>query len=56
MQLICQNGRPGFFPSGFAQSDAAGDDPFGDLRRIACKRWGGFHVWKENNIYIYIYS
>ncbi|KAL5141798.1 hypothetical protein HKD37_09G025080 [Glycine soja] len=31
------NGRPGFFPSGFAQSDADGKDPFGDLRRIACK-------------------
>ncbi|CAJ1963122.1 unnamed protein product [Sphenostylis stenocarpa] len=40
-----KNGRHGFFPSGFARSDADGKDPFGDSRRIACKRCGGFHVW-----------
>ncbi|RDX75069.1 dnaJ, partial [Mucuna pruriens] len=40
-----KNGRHGFFPSGFARSDADGEDPFGDSRRIACKRCGGFHVW-----------
>lgn len=40
-----KNGRHGFFPSGFARSDADGEDPFGESRRIACKRCGGFHVW-----------
>ncbi|KAK7412863.1 hypothetical protein VNO78_04563 [Psophocarpus tetragonolobus] len=40
-----KNGRHGFFPSGFARSDADGEDPFGDSRRIACKRCGGFHLW-----------
>lgn len=45
MQLFCQNGRHGFFSSGFARSDAEGEDPFGDSRQIACKRCGGFHVW-----------
>ncbi|XP_020220765.1 uncharacterized protein LOC109803554 [Cajanus cajan] len=40
-----KNGKHGFFPSGFARSDADGEDPFGDSRRIACKRCGGFHVW-----------
>ncbi|KAG5011696.1 hypothetical protein JHK82_023888 [Glycine max] len=40
-----KNGRHGFFPSGFARSDADGKDPFGDSRRIACKRCAGFHVW-----------
>ncbi|KAG4379123.1 hypothetical protein GLYMA_17G182451v4 [Glycine max] len=28
----CKNGRHGFFPSGFARSDADGKDPFGDSR------------------------
>ncbi|XP_027356470.1 dnaJ homolog subfamily C member 14 [Abrus precatorius] len=40
-----KNGRHGFFSSGFARSDADGEDPFGDSRRIACKKCGGFHVW-----------
>ncbi|KAK7329596.1 hypothetical protein VNO77_23766 [Canavalia gladiata] len=40
-----KNGRHGFFPSGFARSDADGEDPFGDSRRIACKKCGGFHLW-----------
>ncbi|KAK7303650.1 hypothetical protein RJT34_14562 [Clitoria ternatea] len=40
-----KNGRHGLFPSGFARSDADGEDPFGDSRRIACKKCGGFHVW-----------
>ncbi|KAI4335020.1 hypothetical protein L6164_013707 [Bauhinia variegata] len=40
-----RNGTPGFFASGFAPSDANGEDPFGDSRRIACKRCGSFHVW-----------
>ncbi|KAL5184452.1 DnaJ subfamily C member 14 [Glycine soja] len=35
----CKNGRHGFFPSGFARSDADGKDPFGD------SRCAGFHVW-----------
>ncbi|MED6209271.1 hypothetical protein PIB30_053128 [Stylosanthes scabra] len=40
-----KNGRHGFFGSGMTRSDANGEDPFGDSRRIACKRCGGFHVW-----------
>ncbi|KAL2341631.1 hypothetical protein Fmac_009571 [Flemingia macrophylla] len=40
-----KNGKHGLFPSGFARSDADGEDPFSDSRRIACKRCGGFHVW-----------
>ncbi|KAI9123185.1 hypothetical protein K1719_006074 [Acacia pycnantha] len=40
-----KNGRHGFFPSGFARSDADGDDLFGDSRRILCKKCGGFHIW-----------
>ncbi|XP_028788352.1 uncharacterized protein LOC114744346 [Neltuma alba] len=40
-----KNGRHGFFPSGFARSDADGDDPFGDSRRISCKKCGCFHIW-----------
>ncbi|XLT67607.1 hypothetical protein HN873_024046, partial [Arachis hypogaea] len=39
------NGRHRFFASGLARLDANGEDPFGDSRRIACKRCGGFHVW-----------
>ncbi|KAI5446623.1 uncharacterized protein LOC127074411 [Lathyrus oleraceus] len=40
-----RNSRPGFFSSGFSHSDADGEDPFGESRRIACKRCGGFHLW-----------
>ncbi|CAL0309230.1 unnamed protein product [Lupinus luteus] len=40
-----KNGRHGFFASGSARSDADGEDPFGDSRRIVCKKCGGFHVW-----------
>ncbi|KAF7837685.1 dnaJ-like protein subfamily C member 14 [Senna tora] len=40
-----KNGRHGFFPSGFARSDADSDDLFGDSRRIACKKCGSFHIW-----------
>ncbi|KAK4265934.1 hypothetical protein QN277_026919 [Acacia crassicarpa] len=40
-----KNGRHGFFRSGFARSDADGDDLFGDSRRISCKKCGGFHMW-----------
>lgn len=45
MQLNWQNGRHAFFAPGFGKSDADGEDPFGDSRRIACKKCGGFHVW-----------
>ncbi|KAK7246239.1 hypothetical protein RIF29_41100 [Crotalaria pallida] len=40
-----KNGRHGFFASGFARSDGDGDDLFGDSRRTACKKCGGFHIW-----------
>ncbi|KAG6764041.1 hypothetical protein POTOM_031495 [Populus tomentosa] len=33
-----KNGERGFFASWFAHSEAEGDDPFGESRRIACKR------------------
>ncbi|CAN1281729.1 Chaperone protein DnaJ, partial [Linum perenne] len=40
-----KNGEHGPFPPGFSFSEADGDDPFGDSRRIACKRCGSFHIW-----------
>ncbi|XWS14242.1 hypothetical protein CRYUN_Cryun36dG0106000 [Craigia yunnanensis] len=40
-----KNGRHGFFPSGFAQSEADGEEQLGESRRIACKKCGNFHVW-----------
>lgn len=45
--LIAQNGRHGFFGSGYARSEADCDDPFGESRRIACKKCNNFHVWIE---------
>ncbi|KAF8394705.1 hypothetical protein HHK36_020922 [Tetracentron sinense] len=40
-----KNGRNGFFASGFKNSEADGEDPLGDSRRIACKKCGNFHMW-----------
>ncbi|GLT71148.1 hypothetical protein SLA2020_431860 [Shorea laevis] len=40
-----KNGGHGFFSSGFAHSEAGGEDPFVDSRRIACKKCGDYHVW-----------
>lgn len=40
-----KNGRHGFFPSRSARSEADGEEPFGESRRIACKKCGNFHVW-----------
>ncbi|KAF2310311.1 hypothetical protein GH714_007698 [Hevea brasiliensis] len=40
-----KNGEHGFFASGFAHSEAEGEDPFGESRRIACKKCNNFHVW-----------
>ncbi|XVF62407.1 hypothetical protein PTKIN_Ptkin09bG0005200 [Pterospermum kingtungense] len=40
-----KNGRHGFFSSRFARPEADGEEPFGDSRRIACKKCGNFHVW-----------
>ncbi|KAF3456401.1 hypothetical protein FNV43_RR01051 [Rhamnella rubrinervis] len=40
-----QNGVHGFFPSGFARSEGGGEDPFGESRRIACKKCNNFHLW-----------
>lgn len=40
-----KNGRHGFFPSGFTMPEADGEDPFGESRRISCKKCGNFHVW-----------
>lgn len=42
-----KNGRHGFFGSGYAQSEADGEDPFGESKRIACKKCNNFHVWIE---------
>ncbi|KAL9407582.1 hypothetical protein AB3S75_046179 [Citrus x aurantiifolia] len=42
-----KNGRHGFFGSGYARSEANCDDPFGESRRIACKKCNNFHVWRE---------
>ncbi|KAK4380141.1 hypothetical protein RND71_002003 [Anisodus tanguticus] len=45
-QSPSQKGRGyGFFTSGFTQTEAAGEDPLGDARRITCKKCGNFHVW-----------
>ncbi|GKV37878.1 hypothetical protein SLEP1_g45849 [Rubroshorea leprosula] len=43
--MIAQNGRHGLFASGFAQSEADDEGPFGESRRIACKNCGNCHVW-----------
>ncbi|XP_038720703.1 uncharacterized protein LOC120013105 isoform X2 [Tripterygium wilfordii] len=40
-----QNGRNGFFSSGFSRSEADGEDPLGESRRIACKKCSNFHIW-----------
>lgn len=40
-----RNGGHGFFASGFPRSEAGGEDPFADSRRIACKKCGDYHVW-----------
>lgn len=40
-----KNGRHKFFGSGFAQAASGGEDPFGESRRIACRKCGNFHVW-----------
>ncbi|KAK9992039.1 hypothetical protein SO802_027024 [Lithocarpus litseifolius] len=39
------NGGHGLFASGFAHSEAGGEDPLGDSRQIACKKCGNHHVW-----------
>lgn len=45
-QSPSQKGRGyGFFTSGFTQTEAAGEDPLGDARRITCKKCGNFHAW-----------
>ncbi|MCD7465121.1 hypothetical protein HAX54_000604 [Datura stramonium] len=45
-QSPSQKGRDyGFFTSAFTQTEAAGEDPIGDARRITCKKCGNFHVW-----------
>ncbi|KAI8561890.1 hypothetical protein RHMOL_Rhmol04G0377000 [Rhododendron molle] len=43
--LALQNGRHKFFASGFAHTATDGEDPFGESRRIACRKCGNFHVW-----------
>ncbi|XP_050218352.1 uncharacterized protein LOC126669078 isoform X2 [Mercurialis annua] len=40
-----KNGGHGFFASGFAPSEAEGEDPFVESRQIACKKCNNFHVW-----------
>ncbi|XVF66067.1 hypothetical protein PTKIN_Ptkin10aG0004400 [Pterospermum kingtungense] len=40
-----KNGRHVFFPSGFTQSEADGEELFGESRQIACKKCSNFHAW-----------
>ncbi|GFS35194.1 chaperone DnaJ-domain superfamily protein [Actinidia rufa] len=40
-----KNGSHKFFGTGFARMDADGEDPFGESRRIDCRKCGNFHVW-----------
>ncbi|GAV71676.1 DnaJ domain-containing protein [Cephalotus follicularis] len=40
-----KNGGLGFFSSVFGRPEADGEDPFGDSRRIACKKCSNSHVW-----------
>ncbi|WCJ23258.1 Chaperone DnaJ-domain superfamily protein [Euphorbia peplus] len=40
-----KNGEHGFFASGLARSEGENEDPFGESRRIACKRCDNFHLW-----------
>ncbi|XP_058212236.1 uncharacterized protein LOC131324324 [Rhododendron vialii] len=40
-----KNGRHKFFASGFAHTATDGEDPYGESRRIACRKCGNFHVW-----------
>lgn len=40
-----KDGGHGIFASGFAHSEAGGEDLLGDSRRIACKKCGNHHVW-----------
>ncbi|XWS08458.1 hypothetical protein CRYUN_Cryun40dG0004200 [Craigia yunnanensis] len=40
-----KNGGHGFFSSGLARSEADGEEPFVESRRIACKKCGNFHIW-----------
>ncbi|KAI8002848.1 hypothetical protein LOK49_LG08G03374 [Camellia lanceoleosa] len=40
-----KNARNRFFASGFADTDADGEDPLGESRQIACRKCGDFHVW-----------
>ncbi|KAF8039320.1 hypothetical protein BT93_B1758 [Corymbia citriodora subsp. variegata] len=42
-----KNGGHGLFSSGFAHSEADGEDPLRDSRRIACKKCNGFHLWLQ---------
>lgn len=38
-------GRHNIFGSGFARTDADDDEPFGELKRIACRKCGNSHIW-----------
>ncbi|XXG79044.1 hypothetical protein AAC387_Pa09g0200 [Persea americana] len=40
-----KNGRHGPAASGFPRSEADGEEPHGESRRISCKKCGDFHVW-----------
>uniref|UniRef100_A0A5B7A990 J domain-containing protein n=1 Tax=Davidia involucrata TaxID=16924 RepID=A0A5B7A990_DAVIN len=40
-----KNGGHGIFASGFTRTEADGEDPLGESRRIACRKCGNFHVW-----------
>jgi DnaJ family protein C protein 14 len=40
-----KNGGHAFFGSTFARTEADIKDPFGESRRIACRKCGNFHIW-----------
>ncbi|GMP57165.1 hypothetical protein CsSME_00021361 [Camellia sinensis var. sinensis] len=40
-----KNGRHKFFASGFARTDADGEDPLVEARQISCRKCGNFHIW-----------
>ncbi|KAA8531190.1 hypothetical protein F0562_005896 [Nyssa sinensis] len=42
-----KNGGHGIFASGFTRTEADGEDPLGESRRIACRKCGNFHIWVQ---------
>ncbi|CAI9771118.1 unnamed protein product [Fraxinus pennsylvanica] len=44
-----ENKGRGFAASSFARTEADGEDPLGELRRIACRKCSYFHIWVHTN-------